>query len=84
MRVTEATLCQTAEPPVTVGVVGSVRSIRTVFVPPATVGCQSDAFPAASSPWNSTSVSPSADTSTAEPGDGDDHVTPPSLDARYR
>ena len=65
-----------------VGVVGAVRSSRTV--PPATVGAgvHADALPTVSMLWNSTSVSPSAGTFSELPATGADHVLPPSVDVR--
>ena len=46
--VTGALVCQLAEPPVTVGAVGFVRSILTVLAAVGATGAQSDMFPAPS------------------------------------
>ena len=70
------------DPPLAVGVVGAVRSSRTV--PPMTVGTgvHAETLPALSMLWYSTSVSPSAGTFSELPATGADQVAPPSVDVR--
>ncbi len=77
------TFCQVSDPPDTVGVLGAVRSIRTVFAWPADAGAQLDVLPAASTVWNWAIVSPSVVTVTDAPAEVGDQVTPPSVDVRY-
>ena len=72
----EATLCQAGEPPATVGSDGSVRSIRTATCVHPDVRLEK------STARNSTSVSPSAITSSVVPGRGADQVLPPSVELR--
>src|SRR5205814_5085005 len=73
----EATLCQAEEPPETVGADGSVRSIRTAAC------VHADVRLVLSIERNSTSVSPSAATTSAAPATGADQVAPPSVELRY-
>ncbi len=75
--------CQASDPPVTVGKLGAVRSMRTVLPGPGLAGDQADALPSASSERNCTSVWPSADAVTEDPGAGADQVAPASVDSRY-
>src|SRR5690349_5649036 len=56
--------------------------MRAVLAPPGVAGCQSDALPATSSAWNSTSVSPSAEIAASAPGEAAGQVAPPSVDVR--
>jgi len=77
------TLCQDDEPPLTSGLVGSVRSSRTVLAAVGLAGSHADALPALSTARNCTSVSPSAVTSTLVPVAGTDQLAPPSVEVRY-
>src|SRR3954451_1331197 len=72
----DATLCHAADPPVTLGSVGAVRSIRTVLDPLDDEGAQADALPSESTPRNCTSVWPSAVTVMPEAVAGAVHVPP--------
>ena len=77
MITTWATLCQPVDPPLSPGLVGAVRSSRTVAC------TQFDVSPELSTLRNCTSVSPSADTATLAPDVGDVQVEPPSVDVSY-
>ena len=74
---TEASARQDVEPPVTVGAVGSVRSIRSVAC------TQFERRPTPSIARNCTSVWPSAVADLDVPEVIDDQVVPPSVDVRY-
>ncbi len=79
MIVTEATFCQLREPlPPMLGVVGAVRSMRTV------AWAQPETRPTLSTARKRTSVSPSPLTVSAAPDVGSgDHVAPPFVDCSY-
>ena len=79
----DAVDCQPSEPPLMLGSVGAVRSIRTVPVASGGVGVQSDRLPAASTARNSISVSPSSLIVASGPAVGADQLPPPSVDVRY-
>src|SRR5215831_13612674 len=80
---TDAAVCHASDPPVNVvGTVGTVRSMRTVFVAPALAGVQADTLPALSVLRNCTSVWPSALTVSLVPAVGADQVRPPSVEVR--
>ncbi len=81
-RVMLATLCQAGEPPLAVGAVGSVRSMRAVEPAVAEEGVQADVLPAPSMLRYCTSVSPSAVMFTLEPVAGALQVVPPSSEVR--
>ncbi|MFN8109368.1 MAG: hypothetical protein U0Y82_05925 [Thermoleophilia bacterium] len=77
---TAATSCDPSEPPVTSGVLGAVRSRRTVEAL-STVD-QAPVLPATSNARNCTVVVPSPPTGRVPPIWGAVHVPPPSVDAR--
>src|SRR5438132_12498206 len=79
----ETAFCQEREPPVTVGAVGAVRSMLTVFPAPGDAGAQAEILPETSVARNCTSVVPAAVTLTPLPAAGDVHVVPPFADVRY-
>ena len=70
-------------PPVTVGALGAVRSIRAVFVAPFTLGVHADTLPALSTDRNCTSVCPSFTTVKLLPATAADQVEPPFVDTWY-
>jgi len=74
--VTGVLVCQLAEPPVTVGAVGFVRSILTVLPVVGAAGAQSDTFPAPSTDRTCTYVRPSFEIVAEAPATGANHVTP--------
>ena len=80
--ITDATLCQPEEPPVTLGAVGAVRSMRTVLLAPALAGFQAERLPAPSTERSCTSVWPSALIASDAPDAAEPHVVPPSVDSR--
>ncbi|MFN8121540.1 MAG: hypothetical protein U0237_03830 [Thermoleophilia bacterium] len=79
LTVTEATLCQAGDPPLAVGAVGFVRSMRTVEPEVAEAGAQPLVLPAWSAVRNCTRVSPSAVTVAVLPAAGALQVVPPSV-----
>ena len=70
------------EPPVTVGVVGSVRSVLTVLPGVAVAGAQAEVLPALSRERNWTSVCPVALTTRVAPAVAADQVVPPFVEVR--
>ena len=83
VTVTEATFCQARLPPLTVGPVGAVRSMRAVEPAVAEAGVQAEVLPAPSTDRNWTRVSPSAVTFAELPLVAPVHEDPPSVEARY-
>ena len=83
MIVTRETFCHADEPPVTVGAVGSARSMRTVLAPVCAPGVQAEARPELSVARNCTSVWPGDAMVTPVPACGAVQVVPPSVDVRY-
>src|SRR5437588_1504446 len=80
---TDAAVCHASEPPENdAGSVGTVRSIRIVFVAPELAGVHAEVLPALSVVRNWTSVCPSAPTVRLDPALGADHVRPLSSDVR--
>ena len=78
VTVTDATFCQLSEPPATFGMVGRVRSMRTVAC------TQLETRPTLSMARKRTSVSPSPLTVRAAPDVGSgDQVAPPFVDCSY-
>jgi hypothetical protein len=77
VTLTDARSCHAVDPPAASGVVGAVRSILTVAC------VQPEVFPAMSTAWNWTSVSPSAVIVAVESLVSVDQVVPPSLDVSY-
>ena len=80
--VTLETFCQADEPPVTVGAVGTARSMRTVLAR-LRAGVQAEARPELSVARNCTSVWPGDAMVTLVPPCGAVQVVPPSVDVRY-
>ena len=75
---TEASACQEVEPPVTVGAVGSVRSIRSVAC------TQFERRPSAvDRPELHQRLALGASPTSTAPAVTDDQVVPPSVDVRY-
>ena len=83
VTVTEATLCQTVDPPATVGMPGALRSMRTVLAAVAVAGVHADALPAPSMLRICTSVSPSPVTVAVAPFTALPQVEPPLVESRY-
>src|SRR5690348_11757610 len=80
---TDATDCQARDPPLTMGAVGGVPSMRTVSDARGVAGIHAPGFPATSTARNWTSVSPSSLTVSDDPVLGQTHVVPPSIEVRY-
>ncbi len=74
--------CHASAPPLTVGVPGSVRSIRTVLPAVADAGAQADCKPVASTARNCTSVWPWLPIVTDPPFWAVVQVVPPSVELR--
>ena len=83
LTATESTDCHASDPPVTVGTLGPVTSIRAVAAAVPPVGAQLESLPRVSTARNCTSVWPSAVIDTDEPEVGSDQVWPPSVDVWY-
>ena len=75
--VTDGTFCGLSDPPVTVGVVGGVLSMRTFELD------HGESFPKVSYARNRTIVLPLLVTVSVLPGLAADHVAPPSVDSSY-
>src|SRR5438445_5433241 len=78
----EVAFSQPADPPLGVGVVGGVRSSRTVPAAATGTGVHAEALPTTSRLRSSTSVSPSAATCSDVPETGCDQLPPPSIENR--
>ncbi len=74
---------QPDEPPLATGVVGAVRSRRTVAPAVCVAGVQADVLPAVSTLRNCTHVLASAVTASLAPVAAALHVVPPSVEVRY-
>ena len=82
LRVSEACDSQLSEPPLTVGALGSVRSMLTVLPAVAVAGAQAELLPALSSARNWTSVCPVVLMTRVAPAVAADQVVPPLVEVR--
>jgi hypothetical protein len=80
VTVADAAADQLGDPPETVGAGGTVRS--RLAIDAAVSGVQADVLPALSTLRSSTSVEPSASTTTDPPDIGADQELPPLVDVR--